>query len=161
MGLPAFDHDSEQVEKIRSLNFTMLRPYDIYGRKRISYGNVPDGTVFAADDVIGILKIKKDCRILPGILFFGAMGASITADVGVVAQDGTGFIDKAGTIADDPDYFTDAPIDVSAAGSAAFADTIGENVGVIFEKDVILTVALTGGTPAVVALRALAQYVND
>jgi len=161
MSLPVFDVDSEQVAKIRSLDYTMLRPYDVYGRQRLSYGNVPTGTVYAEDDVVGILKVKKGCRILPGVLFFTALGASITADVGVAAQDGSGYIDEAGTVADDPDFFTSAPIDVSAAGSAAFADTLAENVGYIFEKDVIVTVTLAGGTPAATAIAAMLTYVND
>jgi len=156
--MKTFDQDSEQVAKIRSADYTQLRPYDLYGRKRVCYGNVTAD--LAEDDVVGLIKIPRDCRVLPSLLAHTAFGTGVTAEIGVAAQDGSGFIDKAGTIADDDDFFATG-VDVSAAGNELFADTVAGNLGYIFEKDVIITITLESANPAAGTLVGVAEIAND
>jgi len=116
-------------------------------------------TLNTADDVTGTLAegdhfelvlIPKGARIRGGKILFEAMGTDMTADIGLKGADGSGYIDAAGTVADDPDFFTSTPLDVSAAGEDTFGDTLGDNYDYQLEKDCYLTVTTddTGGADA-------------
>lgn len=156
--MKTFTHDSDQVAKIRSANYEKLTTKELYGRRRVSFGTI---TVDAAqNDTIGMVKIPANCRILVGRLLTTALGASVTASVGMYAQDGSGYIDAAGTVADSAVNLL-AATDVSAASTTAFANTIALNAGYVTEKDIILAVTLAGGNPAEGTITMDVEYVND
>lgn len=158
MSMKTFDHDSDQVAKIRSQDYEKLKPNELYGRRRVSFGTI---TVDAAQNaVVGMVKVPAQCRILVGRLLTTAMGSSVTATVGIAGQDGSGYYDAAETLADDADFFLGST-DVSAASTTAFANTIALNAGYVTDKEVIVTVTLGGANPDSGTLSLDIEYVND
>jgi hypothetical protein len=69
------------------------------------------------------------------------MAGSSTLDLGLRAQDGSGFLDVAGTVADDDDFFASA-ISVASAGYQTFQSQLGFYYKT--EKPVYLTAKLSG-----------------
>jgi hypothetical protein len=156
--MKTFDIDSDQVAKIRSADYTKLTTKELYGRRRVSFGSVTADA--DENDVLGMVKVPANCRMLVGRLLTTALGASVTAIVGIAAQDGSGYIDAAGTVADDPDFFLGAT-DVSAASTTALANTLALGAGYVTEKEVIITVTLAGANPDEGTVTLDVEYVND
>lgn len=74
-----------------------------------------NGDTLAEGDVYPLLKLYPGEYLL-GLYFFSeAMGADMTVDFGLVAVDGSGVIDTAGT-ADDGDYLIDGNTTTAAGG---------------------------------------------
>ncbi len=156
--MKTFNIDSTQLAKIRSANFEMLTTKEHYGRRRVSYGTI---TVDAAqNDVVGMVKVPVNCRILVGRLMTTALGSSVTATVGIYAQDGSGYIDKAETVADSAAFFLGST-SVASASTTAFANTIALNAGYVTEKDVFIAVTLAGANPDSGTITLDVEYVND
>ena len=105
---------------------------------------------YADGDNIKLALIPKGARILGGYATFEAMGTNMVADLGLMGADGSGFIDAAGSVADDDDFFTTAQIDTSAAGESDFGVLQEDNYGYIAEKDLylVLTTVDTVGSLA-------------
>lgn len=158
MSMKTFTIDSTQLAKIRSLDYTKLVPNELYGRRRLSFGSITADA--AQNDTVGMVKIPAYCRILSGRLLTTALGAGVTASVGMVAQDGSGYIDAAGTVADSAVNLL-AATDVSAASTTAFANTIALNAGYVTQKDIVLMVTLAGANPDSGTIMMDVEYVND
>jgi len=143
-----------QIPPSETQAHTPLNANEYRGRVRMSYFDftVPTGDVAIAANV-GLCKIPKGARILGGrftcdIDFSVATG---TLDIGIMGADLTGFIDAAGSVADDVDFLAQ-DLDTSNAAATpdlAFADTITHNHGYVTEKEVIVT-----ATPVTAAISA-------
>lgn len=106
-----------------------------------------NGVTLAEGDVIELVRIPKGYRVHGGKVFFEAMGTDQQADIGLKGDDGSGYISADdSTTADDPDFFTTAPLDVAAAGEAEFGVLQEDNPGYATEKDVVLTATLIDST---------------
>lgn len=124
-----------------------------------------DGGSFAFDETIYLCKLPANCRIYGGYIAFedmssGTGGADI--DIGIEGFDGTGFYNKAGTAADDPDFFTGTPITADAAGTSTFNVALADpGFNYKTDKEVWVTaVVADGGAGAVVGTAALAGWID-
>jgi hypothetical protein len=138
---------SQQMLKRDSSRHQPLDSVEQDGRVRIAAWNFNttddlDGGTLAEAQSIKLVKLIKGTRVLRGRCWFEAMGTDQTADLGLFAADGTGYINAAGDVADDPDFFTSAAIAVAAVGEADFAVLQEDNPGYILEKDCWLCVTL-------------------
>lgn len=136
---------SEQLLKVEGLTYQPLKSNESEGRVRQKYWNFNttddlDGATLADGDNIKLVKLLKGTRIMLGKVWFEAMGANMTADIGLEGADGSGYIDADDSVADDPNFFTTAAIDVSGAGEADFAALQEDNIGYELTKDCYLTV---------------------
>lgn len=102
-------------------------------------------SALANNDLIRLVKLEKGTRMLGIRYWFEAMGSDQEADLGLEGADGSGFIDAAGSVADDPDFFTTARIDVAAAGEGDAGVLQEDNPGYVLEKDCYLTLTTSRG----------------
>lgn len=101
--------------------------------------DLTDGASLVQGDNVSLVEIKADDIPTKIVLNWEAMGAGATLDLGVRGSDGSGFTDKAGTVADDDDFYLVAE-DVSAAGELVIDITTLAS----FDKDVELVANLDG-----------------
>lgn len=116
--------------QIRALNFEFNTTDDLNG-----------GTL-ADNDTVNLVRIPAGYRIIEGVYGFEAMGANVTADIGLIAADGSGYLSADGTTtADDIDWLVDGD-DVSSAGVGSFVNTFVGSPGakLVAEKDYFLSV---------------------
>jgi len=156
------DSYTTQGDKIASLSYEMLRPYDHHGRRRVVYFDytVPTGGE-ADDNHVFACKLPAGARILGGEFVTDGLGTGAQVDVGLAGFDGSGYIDAAGTVADDDDLLG-AALDVAAAGNDQFAKTIAQNYGYLTEKPVwvVLTVE-NAAWDAAAQIAGSVEYVID
>jgi hypothetical protein len=140
------DSYTTQGAKISGASFQMLEPKDHYGRRRVHFFDytVPTGDEADGNHVFAC-KLPPNARILGGEVVCDGCGTGAEVDVGLAAFDGSGYIDSAGTVADDDD-FLGAALDIAAAGRDTFAKTIAQNYGYVTEKELwlVLTVENAG-----------------
>jgi hypothetical protein len=142
---------SNQVGRIEADNaggFGANNPRDAFGRIHPFLGefNTTDDidATLAEDDELLLQFIPAGTTLYLGRASFEAMGVGATLDLGLKAVDGSGYLDKDLTVADDPNFFTQSgAVDVSAAGSQDFVTEPG-----VFayqtEKELYLTAELSG-----------------
>lgn len=138
---------SEQMIKRDSVRHLPLKSTEQDGRVRVAWWNFNttddlNGGTLAEGNSIKLVKLIKGSRFLRGRCMFEAMGIDQTADFGLFACDGSGYIDAAESVADDPNFFTTAAIAVAAAGEADFGVLQEDNPGYLLEKDCWVTVTL-------------------
>jgi len=107
-----------------------------------------NGHTLVANDVVALTVLEVG-DVLVGFTFANeAMGASIVADFGLVAVDGSGVIDDSAT-ADTADFLLDG-INVSAAAEQALTQVWADpDMGPYkVTKRCYLTLKMSGGTPA-------------
>jgi hypothetical protein len=143
----ATDSKSDQVTKIDSPDFDMLKPNEAHGRERIAFfSGTTLATGGATGDTYQLCEVPTGARILGGTLATGALGTSIVAAIGI-----TGSTAKYGT-----------GIDIAAAGVDTFADTLALNYGVELSAKERIFMTLSGGTPAAsIVYRGHVKYVVD
>lgn len=119
-------------------------------------GTLADG------DSIRLVKLLKGSKVFGIRFWFEAMGTNMVADFGLEGVDGSGFIDAAGTVADDVDFFTTAQISVAAIGEADAGVLQEDNPGYVLEKDCYLTLATVDsvGSVAWAANKNLDGYIE-
>lgn len=148
-------HLSQQMNQIAEPNYTPLKANEWGGRVRIAWfewdnatDNATPGGTFAQNDYVTLGILPAGARILHGRVYFGDFGTSVTADIGLFATDGTGYITTDGsTTADDEDWLG-AAIDVAtAAGASDFANTAALHMGYVLEKECYLRAKFEGGNP--------------
>lgn len=136
-----------RVEADNAVSTQFLNPEEKFGRPHPFVGtfnttdDVDPATPLAQDDVVDLALIPEGTSLLLGEVSFEAMGAGATLDLGLRAQDGSGFLDVAGTVADDEDFLASA-IDVSAAGYQTFQSQAGFYY--VTEKPLYLTGTTAG-----------------
>lgn len=124
---------SDQVTKIDSVDYDMLKPNEAHGRVRMAFGSVTTLASGGADgDIYQLFEIPKGARVLGGQIVVEAMGASVVAKVGITGDD-----DKYGSA-----------LDVAAAGKDEIGHTIAFNYGVETTAKERVFVTLTGAAPA-------------
>lgn len=161
MAAIAINTYSAQGTKLEATNFDPLKANELSGRVRCAFFNyVADGAQ-AADQVLGFTKLPVGARYLGGKVYSDGAVATADLDVGLIAADGSGFIDKAGTVADDIDLLGDA-IDIATAGVYDLLDTEPAALGYLLEKECwvagkLLTAGLADGD----VLTGVIFYVTD
>lgn len=134
---------SDQVTKIDSVDFDMLKPNESFGRVRMAFFSVSTPASGNADgDTYDLCEIPKGARVIGGRTACEAMGASVVMAIGI-----TGTLSKYGSA-----------IDVAAAGMDDFAHTIALNFGVETTAKERLIATLSGAAPA--ASKKLWGYVE-
>lgn len=122
--------DGDEHGQIRALAFEFNTTDDL------------NGATLADDDTVYLCRIPKGYRVLEGKYGFEAMGANVTADIGLIAADGSGYLSADGsTTADDIDWLVNGD-DVSSAGTGTFVNTFVGSPGakLVSEKDYYLAV---------------------
>jgi len=94
-----------------------------------------------SNKTIALARLPAHCRIVGGEINLEAMGNSATFDVGLVGADGRGYINSAGTTADDIDLFIDGG---SCAAVARYTFASFENAGAALSASAIQTVSVEG-----------------
>lgn len=159
------EHDSKQTKQWEAQGHAPLAPNELHGRVRIAYFQFQadrdaTGAVVAQNDTLRACHIPVGARLIGGKYKCGAFGASVTVDFGLRAADGSGYLDTADTVADDPDAIA-TNLDVSAA---AVGDLFEEPayLGYVTEKELILDAIFEGANPADnVELSGWVEYVVD
>jgi len=149
------DYKSQQQLQVAPPNYSPLKPNELGGRLRVAWWEFnttddPTSTMVEDDEVI-LAVIPKGARILGIEWACEAGGANQVVDVGIRGNDGTGYYDEAGTLADDDNFFTiDGAVDIHAAGDPGLAaNTLTNNYGYVTDKEVQITMKFfddTGST---------------
>lgn len=103
----------------------------------------------AQNDVVRLVKISAGTEVLDLKSFFEAFGAARTIDLGYTP------VDSSSSLVADPDYWTPAPIDVSAAG----ASRSNTALPIKFTEDVYLIATLAGAAGADAEFAAVVDYI--
>lgn len=125
-------------------------PAHSHGRVRIGawdFNTTDDiDAALAEGDVIRLVKIPPHATIFGGKALFEAMGTDQIAKLGLIAVDGSGYLDKAETVADNDKFFTESEtndgIDVSSAGASDFGLTLTDGYRYKTEKECWLVATL-------------------
>lgn len=156
------DYFSDQLETAITDN-EKVDVSDVKGKIRHTMISFTAAAAVAADSVIGLALLPQKARIIGDSIRFSAFGAGRTLDLGIVGADGSGFIDAAGLVADDVDFFLDA-VDVENAGADTFARLFeGDgNAQYQTEKQVLLVATILGDTiPIAGTIKGEVFYVVD
>jgi hypothetical protein len=132
------------TEADNAVQTAFINPRDAFGRLHPFTGefNTTDDAspAILLNDVIRLHRIPAGTTLFRGDVTFEAMGAGAELDLGLEAVDGSGFLDKDGLIADDPNFFTQAgTINVSAAGTAKYVNTDVNTHLYVTEKELVVT----------------------
>lgn len=133
-----------RVEADNAVSTQFLNPEEKFGRPHPFSGvfnTTDDAVALALDDLVDMASIRPGVTLFIGGASWEAMGAGATLDLGLRAKDGSGFLDAAGTVADDDTFFASA-IDVSAAGYQDFQSQAG--FFYTTEKELYLTAKTAG-----------------
>lgn len=158
-------HDSKQVQQWEAQGHAPLQPNELHGRVRIAYFQFQaDRDIAAAaiaqNDSVRLCQLPAGARLIDGWYKFGAFGGSVTLDLGLFAADGSGYLDVAGTVADDPDAIA-TNVSIATAGAAALFEELAYR-GYETEKEVELRGLFEGANPADnVELSGYILYVVD
>lgn len=151
---------SAQGTKLTADNFQPLKANELSGRVRCAFFNyVADGAQ-AANQVLAFTQLPAGARYLGGKVHSSGAVATADLDVGLIAADASGEIDKSAT-ADDIDFLGDA-IDIATAGVYNLLDTEPDALGYLLEKPCwvagkLLTAGLADGD----VLKGVIFYVTD
>jgi hypothetical protein len=124
--------------------------------------NTSDLTSVAELDVVRLVRIPAGSRIYGGRVINEAIGANQVVDIGLQGADGTGNIDAAGAVSDDPDFFTSAQLAVATVGENSFGILQEDNPTYKAEKDLYLTLTFedTSSNVAPAADKDITGYVD-
>ena len=158
--------DSKQIKQWEAVGHAPLKPNELHGRVRIAFGQFQadrdaTGAVIAQNDTVRFVTIPKGARLVGGFLKHGAFGASVTLDIGLKAADGSGYLDAAGTVADDPDALaTNVLLGAAPGTKSVFAET--PYLFYETEKELEVTLLFEGANPADnVEISGYLEYVVD
>ena len=144
--MPTFD--SDQIAKLDlAPTASPLNTDELLGRVRIARFShtIPTGG-YAANDVLELIDLPKDARVIGGRVVFSAIGAGRTMDIGTAA---------------DVDRYLDGA-DVSAAGGADLANTIVLNFHEKLTAKTRVQATLLGDTfPAAAVINGHFLFVTD
>jgi hypothetical protein len=138
-----------------------IQVYDNEARRRFARAVKTLTANSTANDIIGMLVIPKNARILASRLLLADVGTAADIEIGLAGADGDGYLDVAKTIANDPDYLL-----VSTAIEAAAVQDFGrlgdKNGNALTDKEVVLTIKLlTAAVPSGAVFTMDVQYVVD
>jgi len=155
-------YNSVELESVRT-DGDKLKPNQKSGKIVIAEFNytVPTGNL-TINDTIDLVVVPAGAKFVGGVYQHGAMGSGATMDIGLKGTDGRGFIDAAGTVADDPDYFIDGD-NVAAAGQDTIAELAQGDLNALstIDKDcIIYATCLSAGWVATKTLQGIIKYVQ-
>lgn len=136
---------SIELTQVRAVGNAPIAPNEMHGRMRMA--RFTFNTVLGVTDGNNIAAciIPKGARILRIFLAWEAMGGTADLDVGLMGNDGSGYISADNsTTADDDDMFA-AALDIDGAGEDTVAATIAENYGYETEKECLLVLTAEAG----------------
>lgn len=144
-------HDSKQIKQWEAQGHSPLKTNELHGRVRIAYFQFradrdAAALVVAQNDDVRLCQLPAGARLIGGEFKHGAFGASVTLDIGLRALDGSGYLDKLNTVADDPDALA-TNLDIAAAG---FKDVFEETPYILYEteKELEVYALFEGANPA-------------
>lgn len=137
-----------------------LKPNQYEGRIRLGYFTKTFASEAAGLD-LALVKIPKTARILGGSYYFSAtLGGVTTVSFGLMAVDGTGFLDVAASVSDNV-AFLSAALASTVTTEQRFGNSIVLNFGYEAEKELYLTLTTAAGAMGTQTLRGYVQYVVD
>lgn len=152
---------SAQATKLNATNFDPLRANELSGRVRCAYFVYTASGAQAANQVLGFTKLPAGARYVGGRIYSDGAVATADLDVGLIAADGSGTIDAAGSVADDIDFLGDA-IDIATAGAYDLLATEPAALGYLLEKECwVAGKLLTAGLADEDVLAGVIFYVTD
>lgn len=154
---------SSELTQVRAPGNAPIAPNEMHGRMRIARFTyeTPVTTGVVDGQNIAACILPKGARVLRIFLAWEDMGTGVAVDVGLMGNDGSGFIDAANSVADDDALFA-AAVDLATAGETTVADTIAENYGYETEKECLLVLtAETGDWDAEQDIIGHVEYVVD
>jgi len=119
-------------------------------------------TTALTNQSVALVGIPANTRIIGGEISIGAMGGSEVIDLGLIASDGQGYINKPTTTADDVDLFLDG-IAVSNATVDTFADIVQGDSNAAYagyDTPVCLAITAPSGADVWVADKAVTGWVK-
>lgn len=138
-----------------------MNVYDQNARRRYSRAVRTLTANSTANDIIGMMVIPKNARILASRLLLADVGTAADIEIGLAGADGNGHIDDVNDVADDPDALL-ASTAIEAAAVQDFGRLGDKNGNYLTQKDVILTIKLlTAAVPSGAALTLDVQFVID
>jgi len=151
---------STQMDKILNSpdDFGYLSPEDTGARARLIKGDYVTVGTEAAADKIYLAKLAPGQLLTPIDLLGDALGTNVEFDLGLEATDGSGYLDKAKTVADDDDLFTQTANKDLSSSTAIIpcAETIADNAYYELEKECYLIATVRdGGALSVTAAKNL------
>lgn len=142
--MPTFK--SNQVTKIDSPDFDMLKPNEAHGRVRAAYFDFATPVGVAQNDIVEAVEVPIGARVIGGTITHGALGTNVTIAVGYA---GAATRYKAATAS-------------ASAGAFSIAGTIAENYGDELSQRQRLILTLGGGTPSAgILIEGHVLYVVD
>ena len=156
-------YNSVELESVRT-DGDKLKPNQKSGKIVIAEFNytVPTGNL-TINDTIDLVELPAGAKLVGGVYQHGAMGVGSILDIGIKGSDGSGFIDAAGTAADDPDYFIDGD-NVAAAGQDTIAELAQGDLNALatIDKDcTVYATCLGAGWVATKTLQGIVKYVQQ
>jgi len=135
---------SDQRANERSVPPRMNPPYDKGKVRRLFFTYTTDGSE-AAGDTIELVKVPAPCRLMGGLLVSEGVGTGVTVNVGD------------GSTANK--FNTGGALDISAAGSDAFGNSIADAFGEVNSSEFTLTLTVAAVT-SVTAGKKLYGYID-
>jgi len=155
-------YNSVELESVR-VDGDKLKPNQKSGKVVIAEFNytVPTGDL-TINDTIDLVELPAGAKLVGGAYQHGAMSTGAIMDMGLKGTDGNGYIDAAGTVADDPDYLIDGD-DVAAAGQDTIAELAQGDLNALstIDKDcTVYATCLSAGWAADATLQGIVKYVQ-
>lgn len=159
MAATSINSYSDEITAYNSANSAALAPNEHFGRKRVSFFTVTLASQASGED-IAVAIIPKGARILSGVLAASAtLANSATLSVGLMAKDGSGYIDSANSVSDSVTLLKAAA--AQGTTQVPFAITSALYYGYVAQKDLYLTLTTGTGTVSTEVIKGHVEYVLD
>lgn len=123
--------------------YAPLSGSDALGKIRTAaFSYITDGTEISTQTV-ALAILPAGATIRGGHVSHGAMAEMDAVDIGLAGLDGSGYTDVANSVADDPDYFTEAVVNMNSAGFAKMGENQAEGYGKTLDKTCVVTLLFT------------------
>lgn len=153
------DDYGDELTANRPPLYAPLKPNQQHGRERICFFTFTAGTESAGLDV-ALAVIPKGARILEGTISVSATTGSATIALGLMAKDGSGYIDAAASVADGVALLLAAAA-ITTTAKVAFAATQALYYGYEAEKELYLTMTTAAAALASQTIKGHIRYVLD
>jgi hypothetical protein len=153
------DNYSTELAAGRPPNYAPLSPNKYEGRMRISMFTRVYTTEAAGDDT-ALCELPKGARIISGVAQVSATTGSATLAFGLMAKDGSGYLDAALSVADDTAILKAAAA-ITTTAQVALAATVALKSLYETEKQLYVTVTTAAAAMAAQTLSGWIQYVVD
>jgi hypothetical protein len=146
-------HDSKQIKQWEAQGHSPLKTNELHGRVRMAFFQFMASrdsvtATIAQNDDVRLCQIPAGARIIGGEFKHGAFGSSVVLDIGLRALDGSGYLDKLLTVADDPAALaTDYDIAAIATATKQLLEDM-PYFGYETEKELEVYATFQGANPA-------------